>query len=235
MKKTNSIKLIMTAVLGMFIVGCASSIATKKDLASDDLPKDVKLKQVDYTKDSKGLQWVSSNLTPEYYHHLILPEVELNPDPNYDKQIPADVLNQLSKEISDALRADLSEHIKVTDKEGSHVAKLVIHVTRATTSPENLRVTEVLPIGAVVGAIKEAAGTRDRSVRIVITSQIFDSVTGAPLAERVSVLNANGVLENNASKLTYKDIKKDVDNFIKEVRTFVESAAYYAQQRPTKN
>lgn len=179
-------------------------------------------------------QWVSDAVQPHYYTSLIVPKVELEQNKTHSKQIPETVLEKLSTVVTKQLRSNISSDIKVVDKVGPHVAQINLRISRATANPEDLKLTEVIPIGAVIGAVKMALGTRDQSVRIIIEAQIVDSISNKPLAERVSVIEAAGVLENDKSSLRYEQIEKDVDNFVKEVRTFIQSAAYEAQQRPVK-
>lgn len=230
-------KITIKATMGMallLLTACSSLVPTSKEISNNDIPKNETLKEVDFDSLEKGVQWVSDTVQPHYYTSLIVPKVKLERNITYSKQIPEAVLEELSTIVTKQLRSNISSDIKVVDKVGPHVAQINLRISRATANPEDLKLTEVIPIGAVIGAVKMALGTRDQSVRIIIEAQIVDSISNKPLAERVSVIEAAGVLENDKSSLRYEQIKKDVDNFVKDVRTFIQSAAYEAQQRPVK-
>ncbi|MGF1886752.1 DUF3313 domain-containing protein [Photobacterium profundum] len=158
-------------------------------------PENETLKEVDSDSLEKGVQWVSDAVQPHYYTSLIVPKVELEQNKTHSKQIPETVLKKLSTVVTKQLRSNISSDIKVVDKVGPHVAQINLRISRATANPEDLKLTEVIPIGAVIGAVKMALGTRDQSVRIIIEAQIVDSISNKPLAERVSVIEAAGVLE----------------------------------------
>ena len=218
------------ALVLVFLSGCSSLMPTATDLATTDSLINETLHEVDYDTDKKGVQWVSKSIVPHYYKALIVSKVELKRDSTQDKQIPEAVLENLANEITEQLRQDISPSMKVVDKAGEHVAQVNIRISRATTEPEDLKLTEIIPLGAVIGSVKMALGTRDKTVRIIIEAQIVDSVTSTPLAERVSVIKAQGVLENSTSHLNYDQIRAYVDNFVQETRQFIQSAANEAKQ-----
>ncbi|MPY21178.1 DUF3313 domain-containing protein [Shewanella psychropiezotolerans] len=218
------------ALVLVFLSGCSSLTPTATDLATTDSLINEPLHEVDYDADKKGIQWISKSIVPQYYTALMVSKVELKRDYTQDKQIPEAVLNQLADEITEQLRQEISSSMKVVDKAGEHVAQINIRISRATTEPEDLKLTEIIPIGAVIGSVKMALGTRDKTVRIIVEAQILDSVTSKPLAERVSVISAPSVLENSRAHLNYEQIRENVDNFVKETRQFIQSAANEANQ-----
>ncbi|AQS37330.1 Protein of unknown function (DUF3313) [Shewanella psychrophila] len=231
MKKIIHLTLALVLVL---LTGCSSLTPTATDLATTDALTNKPLHEVDYDTDKKGVQWVSKSIVPHYYKALLVPKVELKRDSTQDKQIPESVLEKLANEITGHLRQEISPSMKLVDKAGENVAQVNIRISRATTEPEDLKLTEIIPIGAVIGSVKMALGTRDKNVRIIIETQIVDSVTLKPLAERVAVIKASGVLENSSSHLNYEQIRTNVDNFVQETRMFIFSAAYEAHQDALK-
>ncbi len=92
--------------------------------------------------------------------------------------------------------------------------------------PENLRVTEVIPVGTVIGAIKYATGVRDRSIRMVTSVDLVDHQSKELIARRIFVVNDNGVLENDHSPITLDMLEKNVDTITSQTIDFVMHVAY---------
>ncbi|NRD73412.1 DUF3313 family protein [Shewanella sp. VB17] len=225
-----NIQVTYLSLLLVTLAGCSSLRPTDEEIAATDMPDNTLLHEVDYDDDRVGVQWVSNTIKPHDYTALMVPKVELKQDLTQDKQIPKSVLDNLANVITDQLRKNISIPMTVVDKAGPHVARINIRISRATTEARDLALTEMTPVGAVIGSIKMAAGTRDKTARIIIEVHIVDSVTSERLAGRVSAIIAPAALENDESHLNYEQIRKDVDNFVNDTRMFIESAAHEVKQ-----
>ncbi|USD35882.1 DUF3313 family protein [Ferrimonas sp. SCSIO 43195] len=225
---------LLPIVGALVLTACSSKAPTEEELALANVPSKAALKEVDYSQDERGVQWIAADIDPEYYTALLIAPVQLAADAKREKQIPVAVLTKLGQVLTQRLQASVKAPVTLETSPGEHTVQLNLRVSRASAVPEDMRLTEVIPVGAVIGALKMAAGTRDESVRIVIEAQLVDSVTKAPLAERIAVMSAAGVLENDHSTLKFEQIQGAVDDFVNEVRTFVYSAAYQVRQQQTQ-
>ncbi|WP_052260979.1 DUF3313 family protein [Photobacterium gaetbulicola] len=120
--------------------------------------------------------------------------------------------------------------VPVVEKTGPKTAILRVEITRASTDMEDLKITEILPYGALIGGTKALLGTRDRNVRLLVESQLVDSLSDDILAERVSVLLAKDVLENDREMLRFEQIQETVDTFTQDIVYFIRLTAYTAKE-----
>ncbi|MGF1686086.1 DUF3313 domain-containing protein [Photobacterium japonica] len=211
-------------------IGCTSRLPTSEEQAAVTLKTNQPLTEVRYIEETTGLQWVSPSLDVTRYTALIVEPVALHPLAQNVDQIPTSVLEKVSQRLTQRVSQQLSVGTPIVEVANPHTATLKIDITRASTEMEELQITEVLPYGALIGGAKALLGTRDRNVRILVESQLLDSVSGEVLAERVSVLLAEDILENDAETLRYEQIKAAVDKFTQDIVDFIRITAYEAKQ-----
>lgn len=92
--------------------------------------------------------------------------------------------------------------------------------------PEDMRVTEFIPVGSVIGAIKYAAGIRDRSIRILASVDLKDHDSSQLIGRRIFVVNDNGVLENDKSEITIEMLDKNLEQITQQAVDFAFEVTY---------
>ncbi|MGF1725519.1 DUF3313 family protein [Photobacterium nomapromontoriensis] len=219
------------AIMGL-LVGCSSRLPTVEEQAASKIVNSNQLVEVEYIEDATGLQWVSPRLNASDYNKLIVMPVGLNQDASQDRQLPVKVLVRVSERLTMLIADELARGIAIIDTPDQHTATLHIEITRASTDMEDLKITEMLPYGAIIGGTKALLGTRDRNVRLMVESQLVDSLSGEVLAERVSILLAKDILENDTEKLKYEQIEEMVDRFTQDIVYFIQLSAYQASHNP---
>jgi hypothetical protein len=162
------------------------------------------------------------------YNKILINDVGIHQNAKAVRQIPEHVLDKVSERLTTIVKQELTLGVEVVDKTGADTATLNIMISRASTDFEDLQITEVLPYGALIGSAKALLGTRDRNVRILIESQLIDSQTEEVLAERVGVILAKGILENDDVELEYEQIKETVELFTQDIVHFIRVTAYQA-------
>ncbi|GAB3519576.1 DUF3313 domain-containing protein [Photobacterium alginatilyticum] len=193
-----------------------------------------KLVEVTYTQDATGLQWVSPALEISQYSKLHIAAVGVHQNAKAVHQIPEPVLERVSARLTRVLKQELAGGVSLVEEPEAHAATLKIMISRASTDMEDLQTTEVLPYGALIGGAKALLGTRDRNVRILVESQLVDSQSEEILAERVGVILAKGVLENDSVELEYDQIRDTVDSFTQDIVHFIRLTAYQATKNETE-
>ncbi|MBC7001964.1 DUF3313 domain-containing protein [Photobacterium sp. BZF1] len=209
--------------------GCSSRLPTEDEKAVITAANSHQLEEVSYIKDANGLQWVSPQVALSDYQQLIIEPVGLHQRTQTVHQIPPVVLERVSVRLQHLLEEELSAGVPIVDKLGDKTAILRVEISRASTDMEDLKITEILPYGALIGGAKALLGTRDRNVRILVESQLLDSQTEEILAERVSVILAKDVLENNREMLRFEQIQETVDRFTQDIVHFIRLSAYTAK------
>jgi Protein of unknown function (DUF3313) len=223
-----NIKLLSIISFSLVLLGCSSRLPTEDERQTQFIKNNDKLVEVEYIEDATGLQWVSPSVEISEYNKILINDVGIHQNAKAVRQIPEHVLDKVSERLTTIVKQELTQGVEVVDKTGADTATLNIMISRASTDFEDLQITEVLPYGALIGSAKALLGTRDRNVRILIESQLIDSQTEEVLAERVGVILAEGILENDDVELEYEQIKETVELFTQDIVHFIRVTAYQA-------
>lgn len=223
-----NIKLLSIISFSLVLLGCSSRLPTEDERQTQFIKNNDKLVEVEYIEDATGLQWVSPSVEISEYNKILINDVGIHQNAKAVRQIPEHVLDKVSERLTTIVKQELTQGVEVVDKTGADTATLNIMISRASTDFEDLQITEVLPYGALIGSAKALLGTRDRNVRILIESQLIDSQTEEVLAERVGVILAKGILENDDVELEYEQIKETVELFTQDIVHFIRVTAYQA-------
>ncbi|MGF1873210.1 DUF3313 domain-containing protein [Photobacterium indicum] len=223
-----NIKLLSIISFSLVLLGCSSRLPTEDERQTQFIKNNDKLIEVEYIEDATGLQWVSPTVEISEYNKILINDVGIHQNAKAVRQIPESVLDKVSERLTTIVKQELTQGVEVVDKTGADTATLNIMISRASTDFEDLQITEVLPYGALIGSAKALLGTRDRNVRILVESQLIDSKTDEVLAERVGVILAKGILENDDVELEYEQIKETVELFTQDIVHFIRVTAYQA-------
>ncbi|OLQ74952.1 hypothetical protein BIT28_13265 [Photobacterium proteolyticum] len=225
---------LMMLIVSLALAGCSSRLPTEREREMGLVQNSDKLVEVTYTQDATGLQWVSPELEISQYSKLHIAAVGLHQNAKAVHQIPEPVLERVSARLTKVLKQELTGGVALVEVPEAQAATLKIMISRASTDMEDLQITEVLPYGALIGGAKALLGTRDRNVRILVESQLVDSRSEEILAERVGVILAKGVLENDSVELEYDQIRETVDSFTQDIVHFIRLTAYQASLNETE-
>ncbi|MGF1876231.1 DUF3313 domain-containing protein [Photobacterium frigidiphilum] len=223
-----NIKLLSIISFSLVLLGCSSRLPTEDERQTQFIKNNDKLVEVEYIEDATGLQWVSPTVEASEYNKILINDVGIHQNAKAVRQIPERVLDKVSERLTTIVKQELTRGVEVVDNAGADTATLNIMISRASTDFEDLQITEVLPYGALIGSAKALLGTRDRNVRILVESQLIDSQTEEVLAERVGVILAKGILENDDVELEYEQIKETVELFTQDIVHFIRVTAYQA-------
>lgn len=215
-------KILMLTIISV-LSGCASSLPKEQEMTS--LHGGYTYKEMDYSKDEKGLFWRSSELSDIQYQNIIVDDVNVNLSNGIKSKINNIDLAKFEKNIKTSLEAK-SEKLFPNDKAATHQATVDVNVIEIEDIGEDVKFREIIPIGGVISLAKYAAGTRDRSVRLVVDVDVKDKSDGHLLARRVFVVNNNGVLENEDSMITDKILESDVNKITEQGVSFIMHTLY---------
>ncbi|MFA0085279.1 DUF3313 family protein [Vibrio sp. 10N.261.51.F12] len=215
-------KILMLTIISV-LSGCASSLPKEQEMAS--LHGGYTYKEMDYSKDEKGLFWRSAELGNTQYQNIIVEDVNVNLSNGIKNKIKVVDLDSFEENIKSSLSAK-SEKLFPNDKTADHQATVDVNIIEIEDIGEDVKFREIIPIGGVISLAKYAAGTRDRSVRIVVDIDVKDKSDGHLLARRVFVVNNNGVLENEDSMITGKILESDVNKITEQGVSFILHTLY---------
>ncbi|PML07876.1 hypothetical protein BCT86_01215 [Vibrio breoganii] len=211
--------------LSLLVTGCASSLPNTEEM------KDIDTKhyfvESDFKDGNAGMSWIVEGADQFEFNEFTFGKVNIDKT-GVDVHASGDVQQEFATKLQDTLSQ------RVASKLPSYPTKLLpnrtmdISVTLYDIEdiPENLRLTEYIPVGSVIGAIKYATGIRDRSIRLVASVDLVDEKSKELIGRRVFVVNNNGVLENDDSKITLKMLEKNVQQVASQAIDFVMHVAY---------
>ncbi|UPR32825.1 DUF3313 family protein [Vibrio crassostreae] len=209
----------------LFTAGCSSNMPNKQEIQSVDSNHYFIDSQFD--DDMKGVSWIAKDSRSLHFNEFEFTTVGIKSsgiDKRVSKQVQSQFKTQLHKKMDEKLATKLQgyKNVLLENKE----LDISVMLYDINDIPEDMRVTEFIPVGSVIGAIKYAAGTRDRSIRILASVDLKDHDSSQLIGRRIFVVNDNGVLENEKSEITIDMLDKNLDQITQQAVDFAFEVTY---------
>ncbi|CDT37100.1 conserved hypothetical protein [Vibrio coralliirubri] len=209
----------------LFTAGCSSNMPNKQEIQSVDSNHYFIDSQFD--DDMKGVSWIAKDSRSLHFNEFEFTTVGIKSsgiDKRVSKQIQSQFKTQLHKKMDEKLATKLQGYKNVLlDNKELDISVMLYDINDI---PEDMRVTEFIPVGSVIGAIKYAAGTRDRSIRILASVDLKDHDSSQLIGRRIFVVNDNGVLENDKSEITIDMLDKNLEQITQQAVDFAFEVTY---------
>jgi hypothetical protein len=128
------------------------------------------------------------------------------------EEVPKERLTRIQQYFDLKLRQALSSKYKLSDKPSEDTAHIKIAITSVHLNSEGIKITEVLPYGAVIGLIRAATDTRNREVTVILEMEILNSKTHEPIVALVRVGEGKNVRMLWDDEFTLNHVKELLDN-----------------------
>ncbi|CDT94485.1 conserved hypothetical protein [Vibrio coralliirubri] len=209
----------------LFTAGCSSNMPNKQEIQSVDSNHYFIDSQFD--DDMKGVSWIAKDSRSLHFNEFEFTTVGIKSsgiDKRVSKQVQSQFKTQLHKKMDEKLATKLQGYKNVLlDNKELDISVMLYDINDI---PEDMRVTEFIPVGSVIGAIKYAAGTRDRSIRILASVDLKDHDSSQLIGRRIFVVNDNGVLENDKSEITIDMLDKNLEQITQQAVDFAFEVTY---------
>ncbi|CDT78245.1 conserved hypothetical protein [Vibrio coralliirubri] len=209
----------------LFTAGCSSNMPDKEEIQSVDSNHYFIDSQFD--DDMKGVSWIAKDSRSLHFNEFEFTTVGIKSsgiDKRVSKQVQSQFKTQLHKKMDEKLATKLQGYKNVLlDNKELDISVMLYDINDI---PEDMRVTEFIPVGSVIGAIKYAAGTRDRSIRILASVDLKDHDSSQLIGRRIFVVNDNGVLENDKSEITIDMLDKNLEQITQQAVDFAFEVTY---------
>ncbi|AYV23847.1 MULTISPECIES: DUF3313 family protein [Vibrio] len=215
-------KILLLSIITV-LSGCAGSLPDKEEMVT--LNDGRTYEEQKYNSHEDGYVWHSSDLKKDEYQNIIVHDVNVHVSKTIDRLLTDQTVENFKQELKGTL-SEKSSKLFPTDAASQHQAIVDVNIIKVEDIGEDVKAREIIPIGAIVALAKEAAGTRDRSVRLLVDVDIKDKDDGHLLARRIFVVNNNGVLENDKSKITQKILDANVNRITEQSVDFILHAMY---------
>ena len=209
----------------LFTAGCSSNMPNREEIQSVDSNHYFVDSQFD--DDMKGVSWIAKDSGSLHFNQFEFTTVGIKSsgvDQRVSKQVQSEFKTQLHKKMDEKLATKLQgyKNVVLENKE----LDISVMLYDINDIPEDMRVTEFIPVGSVIGAIKYAAGTRDRSIRILASVDLKDHDSSQLIGRRIFVVNDNGVLENDKSEITIDMLGKNLEQISQQAVDFAFEVTY---------
>ncbi|CAH6966473.1 MULTISPECIES: DUF3313 family protein [Vibrio] len=209
----------------LFTAGCSSNMPSREEIQSVDSNHYFVDSQFDH--DMKGVSWIAKDSGSLHFNQFEFTTVGIKSsgvDQRVSKQVQSEFKTQVHKKMDEKLATKLQgyKNVVLENKE----LDISVMLYDINDIPEDMRVTEFIPVGSVIGAIKYAAGTRDRSIRILASVDLKDHDTSQLIGRRIFVVNDNGVLENDKSEITIDMLDKNLEQISQQAVDFAFEVTY---------
>ncbi|MFA0154811.1 hypothetical protein [Vibrio sp. 10N.261.46.A3] len=209
----------------LFTAGCSSNMPDKEEIQSVDSNHYFIDSQFD--DDMKGVSWIAKDSRSLHFNEFEFTTVGIKSsgiDKRVSKLVQSQFKTQLHKKMDEKLATKLQGYKNVLlDNKELDISVMLYDINDI---PEDMRVTEFIPVGSVIGAIKYAAGTRDRSIRILASVDLKDHDSSQLIGRRIFVVNDNGVLENDKSEITIDMLDKNLEQITQQAVDFAFEVTY---------
>ena len=206
-------------LLALFTIGCASSVPNKDEIKSVDSGHYFLKSQLD--DDMVGMSWIMKDCISYHFSQVKFNSVDVKSsgvDKRVSKEVKAQFKEQVLIKIDERLKYKLPSYSNVTLE--NEVLDISVMLYGIEDIPEDIRITEFTPVGAIIGVIKYVAGTRDRSIHMLASVDLKDHDSSKLIGRRIFVLNDNGVLENEKSDITIEMLDKNIEQITQQVVNF---------------
>ncbi len=112
--------------------------------------------------------------------------------------------------LTDSLRKNIGENVKVTDTAGPGVLRMQPAITAVVVKKEGLSAKDIIPVHLLFSAASAASGHMDEDVTAMIEVRVTDSVSGDYRAA-VKLDLSGQKLKNKSAQLTLQDFQKSLD------------------------
>ncbi|MDD2046703.1 DUF3313 domain-containing protein [Pseudomonas putida] len=198
------------------LAGCASSRVDPSEY-SGFLKDYSRLKEAESISGAPVMRWISPNFKAANYKQVYIEPSQFYPKPQPTAVITPQTLQQITHYYDTALKRELGAVVPLATGPGPNVLVVRPAITAVATSTEGLKPYEVIPIALVSAAVMTAAGGRDQDVDIATEAAILDGGNNTVVAQVVRK-GAGKELENDATKLTVKDVQPVLDGWASDLR-----------------
>ena len=179
-----------------------------------------KLEEVKLDSGEKAMRWISPGLILENYKRALVEPVVFYPEPQPGPQVSAETLRQIKEYLTDNLRRRVGEVVQISEAPGTDVARIEPAITGVVVETQGMQAYEVLPVAAVFGGVKAAAGKRKQDVKVFIEVRITDSESGELLGTIVRTAEGKP-LKGKKDELEIKDLEENLDTMTDDASAWI--------------
>lgn len=180
-----------------------------------------KLEQVNLSSGDKAMRWISPSLSLANYKQVLIEPAVLYPEPEPTPQVSAETLQQIEEHLTNGIRKRVGEVLQTTDTPAPGVVRIEPAVTGVVIKTQGIKAYEVLPVAAVFGGVKAAAGKRKQDVRVFMEVRLTDSESGELLGMVVRTVEGEP-LKGKKEELKLGDVEDNLNTVTDDARASIE-------------
>jgi len=210
---------VVSAMLVMILFGGTSFAAETSGYLGEAYSK---LKEAKSVSGVKVKRWVSPELLSGKYTAVIVESSILYPEPKPTEQVSAEVMQQITAYLDEALQRELAGVVEITTEAGPSTLVFKPAITAAAAQEEGFQAYELLPVAFVFGKVKQASGGRAKeatlSMEWLVTDGESKELVGAGMRS-----GSGQKLKSPTDNVTLDNFKPLLDAWAKDARAFFQS------------
>lgn len=174
------------------------------------------------TKNGKVVyRWRDSRLTKENFNSVLIEDVVLYPAPEPNEQVSEDTLRRISAYTTNLLKEKIGAIVPLADGPGPGVLVMQPAITGVVIQTEGMKAYEILPVAAVFGAAKAAAGKRAQDVFVRAEVRFVDSADGTLVGAAMRRVEGEE-LKGKKDQLEVEDMHDSLEHSTTEAASYIE-------------
>jgi len=173
-----------------------------------------KLRKVEGIDGEQVLRWISPALGKGQFSKIMLDPVYLFPIEDQSVEITPKSQQEIKQYFDIQLKKAFSSKYEMAEKAANDVAQIRLAITAIQLSPEGMKVTEVLPYGAVIGLVRAATGTRNQEVSVALEMEVLNSASQAPVIALVRVGQGENIKMLWDANFSLKNVQDLLDEWV---------------------
>ncbi len=162
-------------------------------------------------------RWIGPKLSFANYKKVLIEDVILFPEPEPGPQISQETLDAVRAYLTEKLKVKVGAVLSLTTEPGPQVLRMQVAITGVEITTEGMKVYEVMPVAAVFGGFKALTGTRDREVAVFVEGKMSDSVTGEMVGAVVRRLKGDK-LDGTREQLKLEHLQGNLDSALDDAQ-----------------
>lgn len=178
----------------------------------------------------KTFRYASERVKSGAYDKVIIEPVKFYPDEVTTKQVSSELFAKTKAYINEQLAQAATLSIEVVDVPQKGAIRLIPIISAIKTSPGDIKVRELIPIGSVIALGKAATGYRRQNVDMFMEFKATDSIDGEFIGGSVKQ-GRSGEISGANQIVTFEQIKPLLDIWIKDAKAVFEKLKQFNQSK----
>lgn len=223
-------KKIIFSFFCLMLSACSFNSYEKIDLLHVGFISDYsKFKKIETNDGLHAFRYVSDRIKSGIYDKVIIDPVEFYPTEIASEQMSSKLFGEIKAHINKNFSEAIALSTEVVEKPQKGAMRITPKISAIKTSPVDVNLRELIPIGSIIALGKAAAGYRAENVDIYMEFKATDSVDGEFIGGSVKQ-GKSGVISGSNEVITFDQVKPLLDIWVRDTEDVFEKLKEYNEK-----